>query len=416
MDEIAGTGECRDLAGECAGNSFFSPSVTIQRTTSGTSTAYAVTCGAAYSYTSICNAAVASAISYRPWPFSSVPTAGLAVPDPAAPTRLWRGLFPDGRSHTRCTATVGSNTFRTHRCPTNSYGYTLDLAALPALAGGVLFVRAASNTALAASAGATEVLLLRNGARLNGPLTVVSEIPVAIVGSLNTTPASAWRGPPPLMIDAPHITVLPAEADEQLGLAPGASGWAAVWDSVGHAGSATPSALPITALSNATIYGVLRARTCSSRDGRYFGGTWESTPAALGDWSRAALHVIGAIETQDQPAAPAAACAALGTPVPGPYGGPPADRTPAPGPISRSLVHDPRLLHPHFQIPGSWLSANIPPTGVPGAPSRTRARQAHAIGGTTLVRITQETGQRTPRPAIPLPPAGLMPLPPAPLP
>jgi hypothetical protein len=49
------------------------------------------------------------------------------------------------------------------------------------------------------------------------------------------------------MIDAPRITLLPNEADVQLGLAPGTFGSASVWDLVSPAGSTTASALPLIA-------------------------------------------------------------------------------------------------------------------------------------------------------------------------
>jgi hypothetical protein len=81
-------------------------------------------------------------------------------------------------------------------------------------------------------------------------------------------------------------------------------------------------------------------------------------------------------------------------------------------PGGRTILYDPRLQHPGFVVPGSFLPANLPTGGVPGAAQRDGARQARATGGYGTLRITQATGRREPRAAVPLIVAA--PLPPAP--
>jgi hypothetical protein len=45
-----------------------------------------------------------------------------------------------------------------------------------------------------AAAGAQEALVIRNAEQLAAPLTIVSDLPVFVVGSLNTARQAAWRG------------------------------------------------------------------------------------------------------------------------------------------------------------------------------------------------------------------------------
>ncbi len=405
---FAGTGECADRAGACGGDGTFAPSVTLQRTALGASPTAGIACGQAYGHSASCRAAVSSALRYHPWPWTVEVLSGVALPDPSNPGRLWKGLLFDPRREPRCTATVAGNVYETHRCPSNTFGWLLDLAALPPVDGGLLYVRAAATDPPGrAAAGAQEALVIRDAGRLAAPLTIVSELPVFVVGSLNTERQAAWRGPPPLMIDAPRITLLPNEADVQLGLAPGSAGWASVWDLVPPAGSAAPSALPLVAASNVTLYAVLRTGVCGRPGGVYQGGALDQAPAVLGDWSAAEVRVVGAVEQSEEIGLTAAQCQWWGSGY-----GTAADGSPWRVPGSRTILYDPRLQHPGFVVPGSFLPANLPAGGVPGAALRDRARQARATGGYGVLRVTQATGRREPRAAIPL--AALPPFPPAP--
>jgi hypothetical protein len=405
---LAGTGECGDREGACGGDGYFAPSVTLQRTLVGPSPAAAITCGQAYGFSASCRAAVSPALRYHPWPWTAPVPAGVALPDPSNPGRLWKGLLFDPRREPRCTATVAGNVYQTHRCPSNTFGWLVDLAALPPTAGGLLHVRAAAvDPAGRAAAGAQEALVIRGAERLAAPLTIVSELPVFVVGSLNTERQAAWRGPPPLMVDAPRITLLPNEADVQLGLAPGSIGWASVWDLVPPAGSTTRSALPLVAASNVTLYAVLRTRVCGRPGGVYQGGALDQAPAVVGDWSAAEVRVVGAVEQSEEAGLTAAQCQWWGSGY-----GTAADGSSWRVPGSRTLLYDPRLQHPGFVVPGSFLPANLPAGGVPGAALRDAGRQARATGGYGILRITQATGRREPRAAVPL--AALPPLPPAP--
>ena len=276
------------------------------------------------------------------------------------------------------------------------------------MAGGLVYVRAAAvDPPGRAAAGAQEALVIRNAEQLAAPLTIVSDLPVFVVGSLNTARQAAWRGPPPLMIDAPRITLLPDEADVQLGLAPGSFGWASVWDLVPPAGSTTPSALPLVATSNVTLYAVLRTRVCGRPGGVYQGGAVDQAPAVLGDWAAAEVRVVGAVEQSEETGLTAAQCQWWGSGY-----GTAADGSPWRVPGSRTFLYDPRLQHPGFVVPGSFLPANLPAGGVPGAALRDGPRQARATGGYGILRITQATGRREPRGAVPL--AAPPPLPPAP--
>lgn len=405
---VAGTGECADRTAACGGDGYFAPSVTLQRTAVGPSPAAGIACGQSYGFGASCQAALGPALRYHPWPWTAPVAPGVALPDPAAPGRLWKGLLFDPRREPRCTATVAGNVYQTHRCPSNTFGWLLDLGALPAVAGGLVHVRAAAvDPAGRAAAGAQEALVIRNAQWLAAPLTIVSDLPVFVVGSLNTARQAAWRGPPPLMIDAPRITLLPNEADLQLGLAPGAFGWASVWDLVPPAGSTTASALPLVAASNATLYAVLRTRVCGRPGGAYQGGAVDQAPAVLGDWASSEVRVVGAVEQSEDAGFSAAQCQWWGTGF-----GTSADGSPWRMPVSRTILYDPRLQHPAFILAGSFLPANLPSGGVPGAARRDATRQARATGGYGVLRITQATGRREARTTVPL--AGLPPLPPAP--
>lgn len=393
---VAGSGECLDFdpAGACAGAAAYHPSLRVR----GSTRANAYSCGAGYGGASC--APVLAALTWTPWPFAADP--GNAAPDPADPDRLWHGLYPDPRAAGRCSATVAGSTWRTFRCPTNPWGWTLDAGALPALPGGVLSVARSKGFPPAADPNeAREVLMIRNGRRLAGPLTIHSQLPVVIVGSFNV------ETPKPALIVAPRITVLPNEADDQLRTT-------AVWDSVAATGGSAPRALPLVAASNVTIYAVLRMGSCGTVAGQDFGGVWRGAPAVVGDWSRAGLRIVGAVEVTDESSAGAAWCgrwgAALNAPQP--------SGTATLQPRSREVLFDSRLLYPAFQPPGSWSAANVPSPSAAGVPSRTPARQAHAIGGTVALRLIAPTsgGPFTLPSPIALPAARSLPSPAPPLP
>ena len=409
---FAGTGECADRLAACAGNGYFAPSVTVQRTSVGPAATATVTCGRAYNFGPTCISGVSAALRYHPWPWIAPAPAGVAIADPSDPSRLWRGLLFDPRREGRCTATVAGNVYQTHRCPSNTFGWVLDLDALPAITGGLLHVRSASiDPPGRATAGAQEALVIRNGGRLNAPLAIVSDVPVFIIGSLNTERQATWRGPPPLMIDAPRITVLPAEADTQLGLGAGASGWASVWDQVAPMGSTVATSIPLVAATNTTLYAVLRTRVCARPGGIYQGGALDQGPNTLGDWLGVELRVVGAVEETEESGLTAAQCQWLGNGY-----GTTVDGSPWRAPASRTLLYDPRLQHPAFTIPGSFLPANVPPGGVTGAARRDPIRQERANGGYGILRLTQQTGRREPRAAVPFPATPQLPPPPPPLP
>jgi hypothetical protein len=160
------------------------------------------------------------------------------------------------------------------------------------------------------------------------------------------------------------------------------------WDVVESEGDARKYVMPVQAQSNVTIYAVLRSGFCRGIGGAYFGGSFEGIPAAYGDWSRAALRVNGAVEGYDLTSAGAAACGAYWAPLDGAQPG----NVPLAAPFQRSVLFNRRLLHPEGQPPGSWHRDNFDPLNspIPGAPTRTWARQAHAFGGTTVLRLIQD--------------------------
>lgn len=374
---VAGAGECDEVPAMgspgCGGGAAYLPSVQLQRVTPGGGPEYDARCGAAYP--AGCGA-VRGAVTYHPWPFLAGPPAGAAAEDPANPPLPWRGLLPDARREARCTATVGGVTYRTFRCATNAYGFRVDLSRLPALAGGLLsFRRAAGLSPDANPSGAQEVVLLVHAAALAGPLTIHADMPVYVAGSFNVTARPGYGGPPPAMIHAPRIVVLPNEATRQLETS-------AVWDSVAPAGGGAPRAEPLRAESEVTIHAVLRAGACGTQGGRFFGGAWEGVPAVLGDWGAAGLRVVGAVEARMETPS-AEACGAWA----GPLDGVPASGTATVQPAWRTLLFDERLLRAGFQPPGSWRAENLPAGGVAGRPA---ARQSRATGGTVVVRRVRD--------------------------
>ena len=404
----AGIGECEDFADPgglvCSGRARYYPAVQVQRMTRGAGGEYAVRCGPAYEDDGCPE--LGGAIAYVPWPFAAEMPAGAAADVPGTPGRLWRGLLPDSEREIRCTGTVAGNVFRTARCPTNAYGFTIDVGALPAIEGGVLSVRRAANAADGSNdSGLQEIVLLTNATALAGPLTIHSEIPVYIAGSFNTRFTAAYNGPPPASIQAPRIVVLPNEALGQLQTS-------MVWDSVPPAGSSTPTALPLHAESNVTLYAVLRTSFCAG-SGVSSTGVVAASPAVLGDWRAASLRVVGAVELSQAGAASAACTVYSRAP-----GALPPSGTSTVQPASRMILYDDRLLHPQFQPYGSWTYGNVPAGGAAAIPGRPPARQLRTTGGTAIVRRLAGDLRGAPAipPALPIQTPGAFPAAPLPLP
>lgn len=399
---LAGSGECPDFQGACFGRGSFRPAITLRRTHSGADGAFTVTCGEAYA--SGCgHVAAAPAIRYVPWPFTGPQPTGLAAGDPVQPGRIWKGLFPDFRREGACDASaLAGRPYRTFRCPTNAYGFVVEGSRLDSIHGGVLVVRRATGQAPGADPSA-EVVLIRDAATLNGPLTLVSEIPVVIWGSFNVA------NPRPAMISAPRVTVMPGETQAQLRES-------FRWDVAPGENDPAARVAPVQARSSVTVFAVLRTGYCRTTGGAYFGGSWEGIPAVAGDWSRAALRVNGAVEGYEESGA---GCASYWAPL---NAAQPGGVRSVP-PFQRSVLFNRRLLHPDGQPPGSYRWENFPAAGgIPGAPTRTRERQRDAFGGTTVLRLIQDL--RTIPPAQPgslarpargttLAPIPLPPLPPA---
>jgi hypothetical protein len=360
---VPGSGPCADGADACAGRSSFFPSAQVQRVTTGTGFEYDLRCGWAYEGEPCIG--LGDALAYRPYPFADRDNPGVARTDPHDPALLWRGLYPDYRREARCSATFENEvTFRTFRCITNPFGFALDLSLLPPVPGGVLHVQGWTSPPSGMSPF-QEVLLIRNGESLAAALTIVSEVPVVLIGSYNTL------SPKPAMIDAPLITVLPTEAAAQLETA-------AVWDS-----TATTVPTVLNAHTSVRVHAVLRSAYHTQVGTDYYGGTVEQIPAVLGDFSGVTLEVLGAVEGRgSNPLAPAAYAAWHP-----PYGAEPTNMR-VRQPAGRRILHNPSLLTESFQPPGSWLAANIPPDGAGG--SRTRVRQQAAHGGFTVIRRLRE--------------------------
>lgn len=404
----AGVGECEDFAEPgglvCSGRARYYPAVQVQRVSRGSGGEYAIRCGVAYAPSGCPN--LSAAVTYEPWPFSGTMPGGIAADRPSTPGVLWRGLFPDAEREERCTATVAGTAFRTARCPTNAYGFRIDVSRLPAIQGGVLSVRRAQNPAPGSNdSGIQEVLLLTNASGLAGPLTIHSEIPVYIAGSFNTRFSTTYNGPPAASIQAPRIVVLPNEALAQLRTS-------TVWDSVPPAGSATAAALPLRAETNVTIYAVLRLTFCAA-DAPSTMSLIPAGPAVLGDWRAAGLRVTGAVESS-QAAVAAPACAVYAR-APGAL---PPSGTATVQPASRMVFYDDRLLHPLFQPYGSWTYGNIPASGPSAIPGRPPVRQLRTTGGTAVVRRIGGDLRGAPSipPSVVIHPPGGIPAPPPPLP
>jgi hypothetical protein len=368
--QVPGSGECRDFELACGGAGAYLPSVELQRVVTGPEgPVVEVRCGEAYNGNP-CDL-VSQAVSYRHYPLAEPgENFTAAVLDPDNLTRHWAGLLPDYRRMGLCDAAMGNQSFRTFRCPSGPYGFTLDVSALPGIPGGLLAVRRSS----APGADRQEVLVLRAAQRFAAPLTILSEIPVYILGNLNVL------DPVPVMIDAPLITVLPAETEAQLRQS-------RVWDVVGQG---VPKIL--RAHSPVTIRAVLRSDYHVSTQGLYYGGLLEQIPAVLGDFSGVSLTVLGAVEGRQVP---------IGTPgsystIYFPYGQEPSGMTTL-QPASRRVVYDVNLRNLSFQPRGSWVSDNLPASRE--APLRTRQTQQNAVGGFTVIRQVHETLQtrfRTP--------------------
>ena len=94
---------------------------------------------------------------------------------------------------------------------TSPYGYVIDLAVLGQVRGGLLSIRKTSNGAATNNpSGWQEVLVLKNASVLYGNLTIHSELPVYIAGNFNSYASR------PAMIQAPLVTMLPADWERQV--------------------------------------------------------------------------------------------------------------------------------------------------------------------------------------------------------
>lgn len=356
---VAGTGPCTDGAFACSGLAAFFPSVQVQRTVQGAGTSFDIRCGWAYDGDTC--ASVAAAMSYWPYPFTDQLDPGVARLHPGFGDVIWRGLFPDYRREDRCTASLpGGIVFRTFRCITNPFGFTLDGSLLPPIPGGVLHVQRWSMPPVAMNPF-QEVLLIKNAEKLAGPLTIVSEIPVVLQGSFNTIQSV------PALIDAPLITVLPAEAELQRAST-------SVWDSTALA--------PHTMLAAHTPVRIRAVLRSDYHAATAWGGLVEQVPAVLGDFSGVTLEVHGAVEGREKSTLNADAYAQWHPS----YGDEPTTMR-VRQPAGRRVVYDPLLRLATFQPRGAWFWPNIPPSGYG---TRTRLRQQGAFGGYTLIRRSGE--------------------------
>lgn len=381
---VAGSGECPDFDGACGGRGNYYPSITISKANPATTSTFNVVCGDAYKRKGDpagCVAQTTAAVRYVAYPFSGVTPNGTARIDPSTGT-YWQGLFPDPRRQDRCVATVDGNDVNTYRCDTAPYGYVIDLAVLGRVEGGLLSIRKTDNGAATYNpSGYQEVVVLENADVLYGGLTVHSELPVYIAGSFNS------YSPRPAMIDAPMVTVLPKNWDDQIKER-------AVWDS-----TATVSPRPMRAIGRTEVHSILRTRYSLSSGTNYFGGTVEAAPHVLGDWRNAEVLLSGAVEARPwEPAAPEAYHNVHKA-----YNAIPATVAPR-QPKYRLVQFNKEFRSPDYQPPGSWSPENQPTA--PGQAVRSEERQRNASGGLSVVRLVQNP-TRLPRDsavAIALPP------------
>lgn len=266
-----------------------------------------------------------------PWSgMASLPAPG-SRPSWWTQVRVWRGILPDPRrvsgAQSGQTALafrpgtppdVDSASFATIGRGTDPFGYLVDLEALgnalgpnwgrqgPDASAGLFLSfgpsedpRLREATTTAAQVRSQESVVLWPPRRANhciaGPLTIHSRLPVYLVGGINDWGCQAQYRP--LMIDAPSITVIPAEAAAQvLGLLPGEAPWVR-WDLPGWSNGRP---LPMMAWGAAAEAGeirigaVLRVRPPLGLSA----GTpaWAWAPQILGDFSRVGLAIQGSVE------------------------------------------------------------------------------------------------------------------------
>ena len=367
---VAGSGECPDFDGACGGRSQYNPSIVIQKRGNATTdlTDLDITCGAAYARMgdpNACKAQILSAVTYVTYPFSVAPS-GTARTVPSTGV-YWQGLFPDPRRENRCTATVNDEQVKTYRCDTNAYGYVIDVSRLARVEGGLLTIRKTQNGASTFNpSGYQEVVVIKNARTLYGPLTIHTDLPVYIAGDFNS------YAPQPAMIDAPMITLLPADFEQQVKQV-------GVWDS-----TALVSPRPLRATQPVRINAILRSRYQLSEANDYFGGTVEAIPHVLGDWSAVGVEVIGAIEGRPWGASEIGAYRSAHKS----YGVQQVAQA-VKQPAYRVIEFNPALRDPQWQPPGSWHPKNMP-LNSSGNPERTAERQVNAAGGHTIIRLVQE--------------------------
>jgi hypothetical protein len=362
---VAGTGECRDFDLACGGKGAYFPSVEFEASTQQPG-GYELRCGNAYNGQPCTS--LRPAVSYMEFPFDAFAgsfSETVARFDPDNPNMIWKGLFPDYRRQAPCTVQVAGIPLQTLRCPSGPYGYTVDVSALPAVPGGLIAFRRSSTY------GADrfqEVVLLTNAQQLPGPMTILSELPVFIMGNFNVL------SPHPAKIDAPLIAVLPAESRAQLRQS-------IAWD---YPEGGTPKMLK--AWTPVTIRAVLRSDYHVTVGQAYYGGSVEQIPAVLGDWSAVTLAVVGAVEGRR------VAVGAVGSHsmFHAPYGSEQSQMASV-QPAVRKLLYDNLLLQSSYQPPGSWTAQNLPADMGEGL--RTRDRQQNAIGGFTVIRLLHEVVQ-----------------------
>lgn len=139
--EQAGSGECPDFDGACDGLGLYSPAITIEKTDDASSSNINSVCGAAYERAddaSGCQAQVANATQYVPFPFAGGPTGSART---LGDGTYWNGLFPDPLRESHCVVEVDGVERDSYRCDTNAYGYVLDLGLLGNVPGGLISVQ-----------------------------------------------------------------------------------------------------------------------------------------------------------------------------------------------------------------------------------------------------------------------------------